>query len=65
MAKLLTACTSSKDTENKLKIFGSKISDCRVMIRLLDDVSVLHDIMSYGWGQQVFHFSMLKNVMRE
>ncbi|KAH0950283.1 hypothetical protein HN011_010596 [Eciton burchellii] len=52
MAKLLTACTSSKDTENKLKIFGSKISDCRVMIRLLDDVSVLHDIMSYGWGQQ-------------
>jgi len=53
-AKLLTVCTSSKDIENKLKIFGSKISDCRVMISLLDDVSILHNIMSYGWGQQVF-----------
>lgn len=49
-AKLLTVCTSSKNTEKKLKTFGSQMSECRVMLRLLDDLPTLHYIMTYGWG---------------
>jgi len=51
-AKLLTVCTSSKSTEKKLKTFGSKMSECRVMLRLLDDLPTLHCVMTYGWGKQ-------------
>ncbi|EZA53224.1 hypothetical protein DMN91_004996 [Ooceraea biroi] len=51
-AKLTTVCTSSKDTERKLKTFGSQMSECRVMLRLLDDIPALQEIMSYGWGKQ-------------
>ncbi|XP_050449810.1 peroxisomal membrane protein 11C [Cataglyphis hispanica] len=51
-AKLLTVCTSSKDTERKLKTFGSQMSECRVMLRLLDDLPMLHYIMTYGWGKK-------------
>ncbi|KYN34923.1 Peroxisomal membrane protein 11C [Trachymyrmex septentrionalis] len=51
-AKLLTACTSSKSTEKKLKTFGSQMSECRVMLRLLDDLPALHYMMTYGWGKQ-------------
>ncbi|GAB1859991.1 Peroxisomal membrane protein 11C [Camponotus japonicus] len=51
-AKLLTVCTSSKNTERKLKTFGSQMSECRVMLRLLDDLPTLHCIMSYGWGKR-------------
>jgi len=53
-AKLLTVCTSSKSTEKKLKTFGSQMSECRVMLRLLDDLPALHCMMTYGWGKQVF-----------
>lgn len=52
MAKLLTVCTSSKNAEKKLKTFGSQMSECRVMLRLLDDLPALHYIMTYGWGKQ-------------
>lgn len=52
-AKLLTVCTSSKSTEKKLKTFGSQMSECRVMLRLLDDLPTLHCVMTYGWGKQV------------
>lgn len=52
-AKLLTVCTSSKNTERKLKTFGSQMSECRVMLRLLDDLPMLHYIMTYGWGKKV------------
>ncbi|KAG5310463.1 PX11C protein, partial [Acromyrmex insinuator] len=51
-AKLLTVCTSSKNAEKKLKTFGSQMSECRVMLRLLDDLPALHYIMTYGWGKQ-------------
>lgn len=51
-AKLLTVCTSSKSTEKKLKTFGSQMSECRVMLRLLDDLPTLHFVMTYGWGKQ-------------
>lgn len=52
-AKLLTACTSSRSTEQKLNIFSKQMSECRVMIRLLDDVPALHDAIAYGWGNKV------------
>ncbi|KAL6263023.1 hypothetical protein P5V15_005819 [Pogonomyrmex californicus] len=52
MAKLFTICTSSKSTEKKLKTFGSQMSECRVMLRLLDDLPTFHYIMTYGWGKQ-------------
>jgi len=52
-AKLLTVCTSSKSAEKKLKTFGSQMSECRVMLRLLDDLPSLHYMMTYGWGKQV------------
>lgn len=51
-AKLLTACTSSRSTEQKLNIFSKQMSECRVMIRLLDDVPALHDAIAYGWGNK-------------
>ncbi|KYM98207.1 PREDICTED: peroxisomal membrane protein 11C [Cyphomyrmex costatus] len=51
-AKLLTVCTSSKSAEKKLKTFGSQMSECRVMLRLLDDLQALHCVMTYGWGKQ-------------
>ncbi|XP_012525424.1 peroxisomal membrane protein 11C [Monomorium pharaonis] len=51
-AKLLTVCTSSKSTEKKLKTFGSQMSECRVMLRLLDDLPTLHYVITYGWGKQ-------------
>ncbi|KYN23292.1 PREDICTED: peroxisomal membrane protein 11C [Trachymyrmex cornetzi] len=51
-AKLLTVCTSSKSAEKKLKTFGSQMSECRVMLRLLDDLPALHYMMTYGWGKQ-------------
>ncbi|XP_011175161.1 peroxisomal membrane protein 11C [Solenopsis invicta] len=51
-AKLLTVCTSSKSTEKKLKTFGSQMSECRVMLRLLDDLPMLHCVITYGWGKQ-------------
>lgn len=54
VAKLLTVCTSSKSTEKKLKTFGSQMSECRVMLRVLDDLPTLHFVMTYGWGKQVF-----------
>nr|XP_012220425.1 PREDICTED: LOW QUALITY PROTEIN: peroxisomal membrane protein 11C [Linepithema humile] len=52
VAKLLTACTSSESTEKKLKTFGSKMSECRVMLRLLDDLPTLNYVMTYGWGKK-------------
>lgn len=52
VAKLLTVCTSSKSTEKKLKTFGSQMSECRVMLRVLDDLPTLHFVMTYGWGKQ-------------
>lgn len=52
-AKLLTVCTLSESGEKKLKTFGSHMSECRVMLRLLDDLPALHCVTTYGWGKQV------------
>ncbi|XP_003703923.1 peroxisomal biogenesis factor 11c [Megachile rotundata] len=52
MAKLATLGASSKEMENKLKIFGSQMSECRVILRLLDDIPMIHYAMSYGWGKE-------------
>ncbi|KAG7213444.1 hypothetical protein KM043_002720 [Ampulex compressa] len=51
-AKLATLGTSSKQTEAKFKIFGSQMSGCRVILRLLDDIPMIHYAMTYGWGKR-------------
>lgn len=56
-AKFLTVCTSSESTEKKLKTFGSRMSECRVMLRLLDDLPTLNYVMTYGWGKKVLLFT--------
>ncbi|XP_015176404.1 PREDICTED: peroxisomal membrane protein 11C isoform X2 [Polistes dominula] len=52
IAKLATVVTTSEITENKLKIFSSKISECRVALRLLDDLPTFHYATKYKWGKQ-------------
>ncbi|CAK9820824.1 Peroxisomal membrane protein 11C [Anthophora plagiata] len=52
MAKFATLGASSKETEKKLKIFSSQLSGSRVILRLLDDIPMIHYAMSYGWGKQ-------------
>ncbi|XP_078037824.1 peroxisomal biogenesis factor 11c [Augochlora pura] len=52
MAKLATLGTTSKETEKKFKILSSQLSACRVTLRLLDDIPVIHYAMSYGWGKK-------------
>ncbi|XP_029047393.2 peroxisomal membrane protein 11C [Osmia bicornis bicornis] len=52
MVKLATLGASSKEMENKLKIFGSQMSECRVILRLLDDIPMIHYALSYGWGKE-------------
>ncbi|XP_076239095.1 peroxisomal biogenesis factor 11c [Calliopsis andreniformis] len=51
VAKFLTLNASSRETEKKLKIFSSQMSECRVILRLLDDIPVIHYAMTYGWGR--------------
>lgn len=52
LTKLATVGTTSKDAENKLKIFSSQMSGCRVILRLLDDIPMLHYAITYGWGEK-------------
>ncbi|XP_076628661.1 peroxisomal biogenesis factor 11c [Colletes latitarsis] len=52
IAKLATLGTSSKETEEKLKIFSSQMSGCRVILRLLDDIPMIHYAMTYEWGKK-------------
>lgn len=54
IAKLITVTTTSKKTEAKLKTFSSKMSECRVILRLLDDLSIFYYARKYGWGKQVY-----------
>lgn len=51
-AKLATAFTSSEQLAHKFKIFGSEMSGCRVILRLLDDIPALHYAMSHNWGKK-------------
>ncbi|XP_014611414.1 PREDICTED: peroxisomal membrane protein 11C [Polistes canadensis] len=52
IAKLTTVAATSETTENKLKIFSSKMSECRVALRLLDDLPMFHSATKYKWGKQ-------------
>ncbi|KAJ8674110.1 hypothetical protein QAD02_005372 [Eretmocerus hayati] len=51
-AKLASGFPSSSNTADKFKIFSSKMSGARVILRLLDDIPNLHHAMTYGWGQK-------------
>ncbi|KAK1134759.1 hypothetical protein K0M31_007533 [Melipona bicolor] len=51
-AKFATLGTFSNETERKLKIFSSQISECRMILRLLDDIPTIHYAMTYGWGKE-------------
>lgn len=53
MAKLLTVKTTCEVTEKNLKIFGSQMSNCRMTLRLLDDLPMLRYVTEYGWGKEV------------
>ncbi|XP_012271146.1 peroxisomal membrane protein 11C [Orussus abietinus] len=52
MAKLATGMTRSDDAATRFKKFGSELSGCRVMLRLLDDIPNLHSAITYGLGAQ-------------
>lgn len=52
-AKLATLFTKSPETTDKFCQFGSKMSECRVILRLMDDIPVLQATIAYGWGKQV------------
>ncbi|XP_053978991.1 peroxisomal membrane protein 11C [Hylaeus volcanicus] len=51
-AKLATLGVSSKETEEKFKIFSSRMSECRTVLRLLDDIPIIHHAITYGWGMK-------------
>ncbi|XP_057326685.1 peroxisomal membrane protein 11C [Microplitis mediator] len=48
-AKLATVIPRSEDDRKKLKIFGSQMSNCRVILRLLDDIPTLNYAFKYDW----------------
>ncbi|XP_076174218.1 peroxisomal biogenesis factor 11c isoform X2 [Ptiloglossa arizonensis] len=52
MAKFATLGILSKEIEEKFKIFSSQMSGCRVILRLLDDIPMIHYVMTYGWGKK-------------
>lgn len=52
-AKFLTVIASSRNTEKKLNIFSSQLSEGRMILRMLDDVPTLHYVITYGWGETV------------
>ncbi|XP_046733865.1 peroxisomal membrane protein 11C isoform X2 [Diprion similis] len=51
LGKLTSGIASSKNVAIKSQIFSSQISGCRVILRLLDDLPMLHHVVSYGWGK--------------
>lgn len=52
-SKLLTIIPRSQENINKIKYFSSQISDCRVILRLLDDIPSIYYAYSYWNGKQV------------
>lgn len=52
-AKLASALPKSSENVAKFQMFSSKMSGCRVILRLLDDIPNLHSAISYSWGQKV------------
>ena len=51
-AKLFTLGATSRETERKLRIFSSRMSECRVILRLLDDIPMIHYATTYEWGRK-------------
>lgn len=62
MAKFATLGILSKEIEEKFKIFSSQMSGCRVILRLLDDIPMIHYVMTYGWGKKR-HVNFISNVI--
>ncbi|XP_008547933.1 peroxisomal membrane protein 11C [Microplitis demolitor] len=48
-AKLATVIPRSEDDKKKFKIFGSQMSNCRIILRLLDDIPTLNYAIKYDW----------------
>ncbi|KAG8037706.1 hypothetical protein G9C98_005917 [Cotesia typhae] len=48
-AKLATVIPRSEENKKKFKIFGSQMSNCRVILRLLDDIPTLNYALTYNW----------------
>lgn len=51
-AKLASALVKTESTSEKLNSFGSQLSNCRVILRLLDDFPQLSCTIEYGLGAQ-------------
>ncbi|XP_014488832.1 PREDICTED: peroxisomal membrane protein 11C [Dinoponera quadriceps] len=52
LTKLLTVSTPSKSAQKKFKDIGNEMSECRMLLRLLDDFSTLRSVIKYGWGKE-------------
>lgn len=58
-AKLASGIPYSEETVEKLKKFGSEMSSCRVILRLLDDIPAWHDALSFDWSKKVCYISQV------
>ena len=54
-------CKDESENKKKLQLMGSKIYDCRTLLRFLDDFSMLNYTFSYGLGKQV-NLMFCKNI---
>lgn len=52
-AKFASGFPKSHATAEKFQIFGSRMSGCRVILRLLDDIPNLHSAITFSWGRKV------------
>lgn len=54
MAKFATLGVSSNETNKKLKIFSNQMNECRMILRLLNDIPMIHYAMKYKWKKEVY-----------
>ncbi|XP_006558776.1 peroxisomal membrane protein 11C [Apis mellifera] len=52
MAKFATLGVSSNETNKKLKIFSNQMNECRMILRLLNDIPMIHYAMKYKWKKE-------------
>lgn len=52
-AKLASGLAKSQTTAEKLNIFSAQMSNCRVILRLFDDLPMLSHTLQYGLGKEV------------
>ena len=55
-------CKEESINQKKLQLLGSKIYDCRTILRFLDDFSMLNYSISYGLGKQVSFYFFTINI---